>query len=361
MFLAKPKILIAITVLAAWLRFTGLCFGIPGTFRPDEEYLINAALGFQSDWNPHFAIYPAAQMYLQRAALWIWAAAHRRSSDFPAFYQGDNYPTAYVVGRVLSALMGTATVPAIYLAGAPVLGINASLAASAIVAVATLHVLNSKFATTDVPAAFWITLALAMVLRIVGDPRMRSYLGAGFFAGLAMATKYPAAAVAVGILAAHLCLVRKGVRSPISLVLDKRLYIAALTMIGTFFCATPYILLDLAQTVHDYEYQKGFILHGTSAAGYGWHWLLLRAMPDSFGVSLEILMAAGLIWSLIRPRRETVPIVAFLAATCGGMLNSHWLFYRYLLIPLPAMALLAGILIRDMRMVLKSGYGSSNK
>lgn len=66
---ARLVIVAALTLIAAWLRFTSIGFGLPDRFRPDEEYLVSRALGFKDDWNPHFAIYPAAQMYVAHAAL----------------------------------------------------------------------------------------------------------------------------------------------------------------------------------------------------------------------------------------------------------------------------------------------------
>jgi hypothetical protein len=349
-FVVKVRfaILAGLTVIAAWLRFAGLRFGIPGTFRPDEEYMINPALSFQHDWNPHFALYPAAQMYLQHAALWAYATVHGQPSNFRSFYEGSNYPTAHVVARALSAAMGTATVPAIYLAGAPVLGATASLAASAIVAVATLHVLNSKFATADAAAVFWLAVTLAMVMRIADNHHLGSYLGAAMFAGVATATKYPAGAAAFAIIAEHLWSDRRDNRSLVSVAVDPRIYLAGLTMIGAFFCASPYVLLDWPQTVRDYEYQKVFVLYGTSAAGLGWRWLLLRAMPDSFGLGLEMLILSALVWVLVKRRPGAVAAAVFVAVTFATLSISKQLFYRYVLIPFPAMALLAGILVADL-------------
>jgi len=341
-------ILVGLTVVAALLRFAGLRFGIPGTFRPDEEKMINAALSFQSDWNPHIAVYPAAQMYLQHAALWTYAAIHGQSSNFRSVYGGSNYPTAHVVARALSAVMGTATVPAIYVAGTLVIGANASLAASAIVTVATLHVLNSKFATTDVPAVFWLAITLAMVIHIADDHCLLSYVGAGLFAGIATATKYPAAAVTLAILAAHFWPDPVGGRSLLSAAADLRIYLAGLVMIGAFFCASPYVLLDWGQTVREFDFHKGLVLHGFGSAGlFGWRWLL-PAMRDSFGLEMELLMVSALVWVLIRPRPGTVAATAFVATTFVVLLLSKLLFYRYILIPFPAMALLAGVLVADL-------------
>ena len=70
----RVSVLAALTLIAAWLRFTSTGFGLPDKFRPDEEYMVSRALGFENDWNPHFALYPAAQMYVQHAALKYYAA-----------------------------------------------------------------------------------------------------------------------------------------------------------------------------------------------------------------------------------------------------------------------------------------------
>ena len=340
--------LTALTLIAAWLRFSGAGFGIPGLFRPDEEYMINPALSFVNDWNPHYAIYPAAQMYVQHAALWAYAAALGRSSNFRSLYEGGSYPMAHVVARWVSAAFGTATVPAIYFAGAPAFGPTAALASAAIVACSTIHVLNSKFATTDVAAVFWLVLALAMLLRVARNYRLRDCVSAGFFSGIATATKYPAAAIAFGIAAAHMGGRRRAGGSLIGFAADPRMYMAGLVMFAAFFCASPYVLLDWAQTVRDYTYQRPFVLEGVSAAGYGWRWLFLHVMRDCFGIGMEALMLAALVWAVFRREAGTLSTLAFVGVTFTALLSSHQLFYRYILVPFPAMALLAGILVADL-------------
>ncbi|HVN29132.1 MAG TPA: glycosyltransferase family 39 protein, partial [Candidatus Binataceae bacterium] len=205
--------------------------------------MLNPAMGFAHDWNPHFSIYPAAQMYVQHFALLLYARAHGQHDDFREFYQGDNYPTAHLVARGASATLGAATVPAIYYAAAPVFGAPAGLAAAAIVTFSSMHVLNSKFATTDVGAVFWLTLAIAMILRIAHYGRYRDYVLAAVFAGIATATKYPAGAIVFGIAAAHLGYCRRTGGLARAFV-DPRIYLAGVITFLAFFFGTPYTLLD---------------------------------------------------------------------------------------------------------------------
>ena len=348
---ARWLILAALTVIAAWLRFTSTGFGLPDKFRPDEEYLLSRALGFENDWNPHFAIYPAAQMYVQHAALKYYAALIGERQNFRAAYATDGQALAYRVARGVSAAFGTATVPALYFAAAPVFGPGAALAASAIATFATLPVRESKYATTDAATMFWLTLAFAMILRIAKRGRTRDYLGAGFFSGLATATKYPAGAVVFAVAAAHLGICRRERRSLWQTIGDPGIYLAAGTAAVTFFCATPYVILDWAQTVNDFTYQRGFLLFGVgnTLAGYGWSWLLRRAMPDGFGIALQIFLLAAMVWALLRPRPGTLSLLTFLAAAFVGMTRSHYVFYRYLMVPFPALALLGGLMVSDFK------------
>ena len=177
-----------------------------------------------------------------------WAAA-----EFPRRLRhrqpGSGLPGS---ARRLSAAFGTATVPAIYFAAAPMFGPAAGLAGAAITAVSTLPVRESKYATTDAATVFWLTLALAMALRIARRGRTVDYLLAGLFLRLATAAKYPAGAVVFAVAAAHLGVWRRERRRwRWQLIADPGIYLAAGTAAVTFFCATPYLFLDWAQTVND--------------------------------------------------------------------------------------------------------------
>jgi hypothetical protein len=343
-------ILAALTLMGGWLRFQAIGFGLPDKFRPDEEYMVSRALGFEKDWNPHFAIYPSAQMYVQHAALWIYATLSGYRGNFRDAYADDSQALAYLTARRTSAVFGTASVPAIYFAARSGFGGGAALAAAAILSCATLPVEESKYATSDAAAAFWLILAVAMVLRIFTAGRDENYIGAGFFAGLAAATKYPAAVIVLGIVAAHLEARRSEGRSLWLWFWDARLLIAVCAALVGFLAATPYFLIDWTQTVNDYRYQQGFILNGVGnwQASSGLRWLMLDAMRASFGVALEAMLVISLLWAAVRRKPEALSLITFIAVALAGMCLSHYVFYRYLMIPMPAMVILAGGLIADL-------------
>ncbi|HYL60013.1 MAG TPA: hypothetical protein VEU51_14175 [Candidatus Acidoferrales bacterium] len=200
-----------------------------------------------------------------------------------------------------------------------------------------------------------------MLLRIAVGGSWRYYLGAGVFAGLATATKYPAGAILIAVAAAHLeARWREGGRNFLWRALgDARIYLAGVAAITATICASPYLVLNWAQTLHDFEFHRMSFRIGpvNPVAGYGWHWLMRYAMPDSFGVTLDVALIAGMLWAVLRPKPGTTSLVAFLwvaFVTITASLRTH---YRYLVIPFPAMAILAGVAAADLMHLAESKIG----
>jgi hypothetical protein len=352
---ARATALVLLTAVAGWLRFSATDFGLPDKFRPDEEYMVSRALGFQRDWNPHFATYPAFQMYAQHAALRATAWLSGQRGDFRSFYAADGGASAHLVARRLSAAFAP-FIPAMYLAGARIFGAPAALAAATILTFAPIHVRESKYATTDAAAFFWTTIALWLTFRVILDGRLLNSFGAGLMSGLAVATKYPAGAVLGALGAAHIGARRREGRTIWRSFRDIRPYVALFGIAVGFYTGAPYFTLDWKQTVGDFQYQRGFVEHGVGnqLAGQGWWWLLGQVLPDCFGVALAALLFVGFIWCLMRPRPGTLSVVLYIVVALAGIAASHYTFYRYILTPLPGMVLLAGVACGDAFAALSS-------
>ncbi len=355
-------LVIALTMFAAWLRFSSIGFGLPDQLRPDEERTVPTALGFEKDWNPHFAIYPAAQTYLIHGALRSYATLTGADRNLHTAYGSDNGAQAFLIARQISAAMGALTVPVIYLAAAPVFGPVAALVSAAIVGVSYIHVRESKFAKPEVPAGLWLALSILMTLRIATRGDLIDYVLAGFFCGLAAATHYAAGAIAIGIFVAHLEARHREHQPMRTSRLAPRIYLAGLVTILTFCCADPYFFLDLRQTVLDFAYMHSSYTTwngGHSPAGYGWSWLLLRAMPAGFGIELEIVLLAAMLWAIFRPRPGTFALLAFIVVCFLMLTRGHpQLEFRYLTTPLLAMAVLGGIFFADLTALACSRMGT---
>ncbi len=351
-----------LTLIAAWLRFSSIGFGLPDQFRPDEERTVPTALGFEKDWNPHFAIYPAAQTYLIHGALRSYATVTGAGANLETAYGSNNRAQAFLIARQISAAMGTATVPVLYLAVAPVFGSAAALASAVIVGVCYIHVRESKFAKPEVPAGLWLALSIFAILRIATRGYLIDYVLAGLFCGLAAATHYAAGAIVIGIFVAHVEARRRENQPMLASRLAPRIYLAGLVAILTFCCADPYFFLDLRQTVLDFAYLRSSYRMwngGHSPVGYGWPWLLLRAMPAGFGIGLEVFLFAAMLWVIFRPRPGTFPLLAFVVVCFLMLTGGHpQLEFRYLTTPLLAMAVLGGVFASDMTALACSRIGA---
>ncbi|MFM7735468.1 MAG: glycosyltransferase family 39 protein [Alphaproteobacteria bacterium] len=347
---ARLAALAAITLLGGWLRFASTDFGLPQLYRPDEQWVVPKARGFERDWNPGFAIYPAAQMVVQHGVLRAWAA-WKAPGDRPwrTWYMQDGEPLAYLLARRTSAAMGTLTIPATWAAASLYGGPLAGLAAAAIVAVMPLHVRDSKFATVDVAMVFWVAVALWATMRVARRGRVGDHGGAGLAAGLATATKYPAAVAAIAIAAAHVGARRREGRSVLRAWRDLRLWVAGYAFVAAFALATPYFFLDWRETKESFEYQRGAFLSTSNPHqdGSGWRWLAGHAIPDGFGAEVGLLSLAAIAWALHRRPPGSLAILAMVAAATSGLLRSETVYYRYALPLLPALAILAGGLVAD--------------
>jgi hypothetical protein len=342
-------VLAVITLIAGWLRFSAINFGLPDQLRPDEERLVPRALGVREEANAYAnpAVYPEGQILLVHGVLRSYAMVTGAGQDLRLAYARDNGARAISIARLVTAAMGTATVPIVYLAAASIYGPVAAIVSSALLAVSFIHVRDSKFAKSEVPAGFWLALSILMMLRIPARGRVIDYGLAGLFCGLAAATHYPSGAIAIGVVVAHLEARRREGKTLFGSLLDPRIYVAGVVSMVAFLAADPSFILEWKQTVSTYAEMRHVYLMwngGYSPAGFGWPWLLRLAMPRGFGIELELLLLAALLWVVVHRKPGTTALLAFVLVCFWSLTSGHpQLEIRYLINPLLAMVLLAGV------------------
>ena len=119
--------------------------------------------------------------------------------DFELSFFLDPSPF-HLLGRSLSALMGTASVWLTYRIAQILGGRRAGQISALFLAVCFLHVRDSHFATTDVPATFYLLASCVLTMRYTQSGAERDlYLGSALF-GLGVSTKYNVAFCAVTVL-----------------------------------------------------------------------------------------------------------------------------------------------------------------
>jgi 4-amino-4-deoxy-L-arabinose transferase-like glycosyltransferase len=327
-----------ILILAAMLRFVGLGSGIPFNIGVDEPEIMDRAVRMMrtGDFNPHFFDYPGLYFYAQLVVAVLRFLAGATAGEWTSLDQVES-SDFYLWGRAVTALLGTLTVLLVYLAGMR-WGTRYAALAAGLMAVMPLHVRESHYVLTDVPATFFVTLALVLSLRAAERERALDFVYAGAAAGLAAATKYPAAlSLLLPLIAAWMTLGAKPSRPVASLA-------AIAGAAGAFLVAAPYTLLDLPAFLNGYAHLAGYYSPKALAEPAGVTYF--KHLSRSMAWPAFLLVLTGLILGTVRAIRGPGRVRWALAVTFPLVyfyfLSGQTLVYgRYLMPLVPFVCLLA--------------------
>jgi hypothetical protein len=284
-----------ILAVAAALRFSSIGAGIPYNIGVDEPEIMNRAVQMMKtgDFNPHFFDYPGFYIHAQLATACVRFIAGASRGQWRSLDQVDP-SDFYLWGRALTALLGTLTVFIVYLIGLRWGGRHAALAAG-LMAVMPLHVRESHYVLTDVPATFFVALTMLLSLRANERTRTLAFAAAGAAAGLAAATKYPGAlALVMPLIAVWMT---PGVQ-PSRIVALVAILGAALT---AFLLAAPYTVLDLPAFLNGYARLAG---HYTGPGPGEAPWITyFKHLRNAIGWPALLLLLTGVVMGVVRAVR----------------------------------------------------------
>ena len=183
-------------------------------------------------------------------------------------------------------------------------------------------------------AVLWIACALYFSIRIAQTGDMRDSLWAGFFVGLAGATKYPAALV--GFPVAVACwLYRPRLR-------QQALWTAGAVSVAVFALTSPYVVIDAQSAWQDLALMGK--VHLASAAAktdiQSWRYYLQYGLRYGIGLLGLLALVVGLAWRPFARRREEWVVVAAFAVFFFLLMAAESIFMRYALPLAPMVALL---------------------
>lgn len=352
---SHPKTVAAvlgILLLAALLRFWGIDFGLPNLSRPDEQNISSVAINtllasfFRGtpDLNPHWFEYPSFYIYAVTALYGFYylmgslLGSFHSGQEFINLYLSD-YGSFHLLSRCLTALLGVLTVGCTMGFAATVTeSRRIGLLSGLLLAVTYLHVRDSHFGVTDVPATFWISLALWLSSLYYRSNNTACLRWACIAAGFAAATKYPAGLVTLAVLAAYWL-------SPDSASGLKKvpglLSLLALSFLG-FFLATPYVLLDFPAFWHDFNFQRTHLQTGHGLdLGPGWLYHVQFSLWYGLGPWYLLTAVGGLAWTLKSGDKRYWGFFLFAAVFYLLIGNTRTVFVRYIIPLLPLCAFYA--------------------
>jgi hypothetical protein len=227
-------------LVALGLRLWGITWGLPFPYNVDERaHFVPKAVGFfTGDLNPHYQLNPAGFSYL--LAL-VYAAWFRSATAVQSTYATDP-TTAFLIARLTSAALGTASVGLVYMAGERLFDRWCGLLAGGILAVAFLPVFYAHQAINDAPTLAAVALSLVGAALTLRRGRTADYLLAGFGAGAAAAMKYNAGIVLLALVGAAAVRFAGGERRRATLSLLG----GGTAAIAGFLLLHPYAVLDFS-------------------------------------------------------------------------------------------------------------------
>lgn len=332
--------LAALVAGALAVRLVGLTSGLPFAYNPDEElhFVPPAAAAADGELDPGYYQNPSALTYLLALVL---RAAHPRG-DLTDLLAAD--PGAvHLVGRVVVAVLGTLLVVVVYAVGRRCFGPSAGWWAGALIAVGFLPVHYSRQALNDVPTMLPVTVVLGAAVLAHEWGRWREVLLAGAAVGVAAATKYTAAPVALVVaLAVALRVLER--REPVGRAVAL-LAGSGAGCVAAFLLLTPYLPWRLDAVREQLDSQS--VLAATGKLGQsGEAWSSYpQTLLWGFGVVPLLLAGAGLVLALRRDRVHRVRallLVVFPVVLYAYLATQDRYFARWLLPAYPALAVLAG-------------------
>lgn len=343
--------LIAIIALAAVLRIWGLDWGLPTSrhyfsYHPDETVTLFAALKvdfFNGHLNPGFYNYGSLFIYLTNLAILAGSLAGVINlPEHDIFSAIGEFAKLYLAGRIVAVILAIGTVYLVYVIGRRAYGRAIGLVAALFMAILPIHVMHSHYLAVDVPATFFVAAALVFAMHIPEYHKLRYYLLAGLFAGLAAGTKYNTGLVILSPIVAHLSTAEE---KPCFRIFNPKLLAVLASGAVGFFIGTPGVLLYRSEFMRGflYEVRHAATGHGLVFAdtpvGFVYH--VSHSLLPGVGLPLLILAGIGLLYALAIRRPVDLTLLAFLLTYYFVIGIAQVKFARYTIPMLPALTILA--------------------
>lgn len=335
---AAAAALPAILAVALAIRMWSIRAGVPHAVGIDEPAILDRALRILNtgDWNPHVFDYPTLVIYLHAIAaiaLFLLGAIRGAWTSLAAF----DISAVYLTARLITVVVGVATVWLTYQVADGVGGRTLGLLAAAQLAVLPMHVRESHFALTDVPVTALTTLAVWASMRAAHAGTVRAYALAGGACGLAAAAKYNGVVVCVA--PAIVWIVHElGARDRVSKALA-----AAGAAVAAFLIASPYAVLDYPTFLSGFAAQAARFSGVRPVGDPSWllylkHVALMgRLWLPAAGVGLAILLSRR------ATRSRALPLAGFGVAYFYTLATHSIVFARYALPLVPVLCVLAAV------------------
>ena len=333
-------------------------------FHTDEHVVFEWGLSLKDDFfgasrKAKFFVYGPLCQYL--VALLTWG---REALFGPLdLSRPPDYAEFTVMGRSISAFLGTATIPLVFLVARRLSSNLAGLFAAALTAFGVIHLRDSHFLSVDATLTFLCVLAWWCAIRMAEVGRTKFYVWTGAVIGAAVLTKYTGAFLLAVAGVAHLCAPGRPVRSDSWRTWGRWVAKGALPgviAVLVFLALFPHIFWDFDKFWNDVDTLIVSVAMGRGHEEYPpiWvaHFIGVNRLPFWFsnvlwwglGPLFEVWGLLGIAWLAWRRDRAAVMALAFPVAFFAAASQVATPFARYGMQLVPGLGVVAAMFSVDL-------------
>jgi len=264
-----------------------------------------------------------------------------------------------IAARLLTVLLFIGSIVLVYLISKRSFGLFPARFLALILSTSAGFIAFSHFLTVDIPVTFWMLLALYFSLNLLNERKTLNYILAGFFTGIATATKYNGLGIGISIVVAHLLsmdhLSWKNIHDWKNAIFNRNIFISLLMILVGFLLGNPYILVDVRRFVSDflYSYLVTPVYSGVTT-GHNYSGFFLH-IGELIGFPALLLFSIGFLFSVyvLVFRKQIVDQTKVLWVLLSAFLLYYFMFgsfprleTRFVLPIVPVFLLISGPLIR---------------
>jgi len=287
------KILIIALLLGLVFSLYGIHWGLVNSWNPDQMAFKSLFQKGNLPLNPGWFHKPPFHTYFNFfLSVAPFIVINKILNLSPHFL----YPARLIWSRILTVFLFLGSITLVFYITKRFFTLFAARIITIIFSTSAGFIAFSHFLTSDIPVLFWMLLAFYFTQNIFFVGRSSDYVLAGFFTGIATATKYNGLAVGVAIVVAHVLSFSSF--SWRKLFLNKKLFWGLFMVVIGFIIGNPFAVLDYSTFISDfvYNYTVTPVYSGvTYDHGY---WKFLSSFIEIIGFPSTFLLVIAFLFSL---------------------------------------------------------------
>ncbi|VAW32168.1 hypothetical protein MNBD_CHLOROFLEXI01-5078 [hydrothermal vent metagenome] len=349
--------------LYAIILLWGIQQNLPFLPEIDEPFFVTPAIRIASSGslNPEWFGQPGSTTIYPMALIFhLWYALSQGGSFLhsnPALtaHFVRNFSEYYYWGRLVSIIYAIITIPLLYQVGKRLFSHTTGLISIWLFLFYPLFIFHAQMTRPDSATAFFIMLALWLILRVYDQSRLTLHLLAGLAIGFSIGTKYVLLALApVYLLVCLIHIWQKRQTAHFKAEISKSMAGLLMIVVG-FAISTPYFFLDFNTALENIllEARSEHLGADGLSKGQNFWFYLTDALPKIITWPELILAYVAIAISILRRNVPQLLLISLLFIYFVGISLSplHWV--RWALQVIPIFALFAAEGLRHTALMIK--------